>query len=85
MKKHIVTMLAACTFMTVCSTSVNAAGCGSYYIYKTSTPKCRSEKCGIWDSKALVQYQYSKRKCVKKDNTTYWQYKTDRVHIDCGC
>ncbi len=64
---------------------VKAAGCGTYYIYSTSTPKCYSEHCGIWDTTALVQYQYKKRKCVRNDNTDYWQYQTDRVHIDCGC
>lgn len=42
----------------------NAAGCGTYYIYSTTNPKCYNEHCGIWDSTALVQYQYNKRKCV---------------------
>lgn len=63
----------------------NAAGCGTYYIYSTINPKCYNEHCGIWDSTALVQYQYNKRKCVKSDNTTYWDYKTVRKAIDCGC
>lgn len=63
----------------------NAAGCGTWYIYKTTTPTCYNEHCGIWDKTALVQKQYSKRKCVKKDNSTRWEYDTKRVHIDCGC
>lgn len=62
-----------------------AGGCGTFYIYKTSTPSCYTEHCGIWDSTALVQWQYEKRQCVRADNTTYWEYQSNRVHIDCGC
>lgn len=63
----------------------NAAGCGTWYIYKTSTPICVKESCGIWDKTALVQKHYYKRKCVFKDNTTKWKFRTERLHIDCGC
>lgn len=84
MKRRLAMMLAL-AFVLLSATNAYAAGCGTYYIYKTSTPKCYTERCGIWDGTALVQYQYKKRQCVKKDNTTYWQYKRDRVHIDCGC
>ena len=63
----------------------NAAGFGTWYIYKTTTPTCYNEHCGIWDKTALVQKQYYKRNCVFKDSTTKWQFRTERLHIDCGC
>ncbi|TFU93825.1 MULTISPECIES: hypothetical protein [unclassified Granulicatella] len=67
------------------SQQVSAAGCGVSYIYATSTPVCRNEHCGIWDLRALVQEQYRKSLCVRDDNSTYWSYKTDRVHLKCSC
>lgn len=44
----------------------NAAGCGTWYIYKTSTPICVKESCGIWNKTALVQKQYYKRNVFLK-------------------
>lgn len=44
----------------------NADGCGTWYIYKTSTPTCYNEHCGIWDKTALVQKQYYKRNVFLK-------------------
>ena len=44
----------------------NAAGCGTWYIYKTSTPSCYTERCGIWNKTALVQKQYYKRNVFLK-------------------
>lgn len=83
--KTITALLMAVLTLSAGTIIANAGGCGTYFIYHTGTPSCRKEHCGIWDSTALVQNQKSKRKCVRKDNTTYWQYKTQNVHIDCGC
>ena len=44
----------------------NAAGCGTWYIYKTSTLSCYTERCGIWNKTALVQKQYYKRNVFLK-------------------
>ena len=44
----------------------NAAGCGTWYIYKTSTPSCYTERCCIWNKTTLVQKQYYKRNVFLK-------------------
>lgn len=83
-KLLVTSAILALTFIIGQSVS-NAAGCGEQYIYKTSKPFCANEWCGLWDKTALVQKQYIKRNCVKKDSTTKWEYDINRVHIDCGC
>lgn len=72
-------------FISIFTQSIFADGCGIFYIYKTEDPFCSVEHCGIWDNTAVVQKQYYKRKCVRKDNYTYWEEKTERKHLDCNC
>lgn len=83
-KKTALTLLILVLFISH-TTSSYAGGCGTWETYRVSPSFCAKEHCGIWDKTALVQLFYKKRKCVKKDNTSTWEYKIERVHIDCGC
>lgn len=85
MKKIYVYLLAISFFALANIQMISAAGCGTFYIYQTEDPFCKKEHCGIWDTTALTQKQYTKRQCVRADSSTYWEYKVRYTHIDCNC
>lgn len=79
--------LAILSLMSISLTSVASAagGCSAWITSSVGSPFCSQERCGIWDSTALVQIHNQYRNCVGTNGNSYTQYQSVKKHIDCGC
>lgn len=84
--RKVIAMLSVLFCLVTGVESVHAKdNCGVYYAYYVSSPRCASQKCGLWDKTRLYQRFYYERTCVKKDNTTYTQRYSTSKTLDCDC
>lgn len=80
-------LLASAMALGIFSTAVmpaSAATCANWYTYSTGKTYCEDGGCGIlWLSDTEYQKTYQKRKCLKGNGDTYYEYKTITNNLGC--
>ena len=61
-----------------------AAGCSSYVLYETGTPRRTNKLCPGGLKRKERQDKY-RQKCVRDDGTTYYNYDYRTVFVSCSC
>ncbi len=85
-KKVLVTGLAAAMLLTNGMTTMAAnGGCGVWQTYYNAASICdNSQGCGwFWLEDTNKSCEHQKRTCVKADNTSYTEYRTNYTKIGC--
>lgn len=62
-----------------------SGGCGEWMTYKTKYIGCTLQNCPVPYYTKEVEQEFQKRRCVRPNNSTYYEYRVIDVNLGCNC